>query len=213
MLAVGEEREIGIKAIGRPVQIPNDDRAHLMYYLSCVLACMPEMRSVFAEHNLDFLSNYNNYNLGAADVHALLVFCVALNPLENGVPIYPVPNGHPLLNGMSGEFYEVTDTRKLTALLAGNNRQFTGVAIVQGREVKISKFLLASETWFHTNYIGPLERLAKAQNRAAQRAPARQQEGEEKPVTCCQILCCLLFCPITCPLACLCFLFGGKKRE
>jgi len=109
------------------------------------------------------------------------VFCVASNPLENGVPVFPVPNGHAMLGGFSNEFYEITDTRKLTALLAGQSREFTGVAIIQGREVKITKFMIASEGWFHTHYLGPLERLVnrylKQQQPAQQRRVAYTPSG------------------------------------
>ena len=72
----GNFNQVQIKPFGEVVDIPDDDVAKLMYYLSCV-------DTVINYNEIDKLSDYENYDLLTVDEMAQLFRLVLLfNPEE-----------------------------------------------------------------------------------------------------------------------------------
>jgi len=176
MLLAVEASEVGATRMGHRITIPDNDRARLMYYLRCFLRCMPQLKEIFFDFNLDSLSNYSDFSLSTPeDVQKLLTFCAALNPQDNGMPVVCVPERHALLGKANNEFYEVSD-RSLTSVL----ETMTGVAVVMGKEIKISQVLVASHMWIDKNYVRPMQKLCAEKNIGESGESEREQKGAQR---------------------------------
>ena len=123
------------------VEVPDDDVARLMYYLSCV-------DTVIDYEGIDNLSDYQNYDLLTVDEMAELFKLVLIfNPkyfVEKGVFII---NENLLPNGLGNQFYKITDER---IGIHVNNEMFIG-----GRTVNVLKVMACSKDWLLRNYFIP----------------------------------------------------------
>ena len=123
------------------VNVPDDDVARLMYYLSCV-------DTVIDYQEIDNLSDYQNYDLLTVDEMAELFKLVLLfNPkyfVEKGIFII---DENLLPNGLANQFYQITDER---IGLHVNNEIFIG-----GRTVRVLKVMACSMAWLIRNYFNP----------------------------------------------------------
>jgi len=136
-----------IEATGTRVSVPNNNIARLMYYLSCLNSCIdfiPEEATQYSKYHL----------LSEGDKASIVALCVLVSPdLLLGKVLFPVPPGSPLLNGSSNEFYKITEaSRILAADQVGDD-----VVVIDGKRVKVTKFMVLSETWLMNHYINPLK--------------------------------------------------------
>ena len=87
------------------VQVPENDTAKLMYYLSCV-------STVIMYDKANKLTDYRNYNSLTLEEQADVYACaILLNPkmfLDAGIFII---NPKLLTRGLSNQFYKITDSR------------------------------------------------------------------------------------------------------
>ena len=127
------------------VQVPENDTAKLMYYLSCV-------STVIMYDKANKLTDYRNYNSLTLEEQADVYACaILLNPkmfLDAGIFII---NPKLLTRGLSNQFYKITDSR-------------VGVHVNQeiaigGVSVKVLQIMVCEESWINRNYIRPLENL------------------------------------------------------
>ena len=123
------------------VNVPDDDVARLMYYLSCV-------DTVIDYQEIDNLSDYQNYDLLTVDEMVELFKLVLLfNPkyfVEKGIFII---DENLLPDGLGNQFYQITDER---IGLHVNNEIFIG-----GRTVQVLKVMACNMDWLIRNYFNP----------------------------------------------------------
>lgn len=118
---------------GSATQIPQNNYAKLMYYLSCVRYCLGNTSRV----PLDY-TKYNNYRyLDADDKAAILLLCslFSIDVLEDKC-FFTVAQNHKALKGTMCRFYEVTETTRTLGVLA----TACEAILVDGKEVKHLKF-------------------------------------------------------------------------
>ena len=92
-----ESDTVGVTSAGHSTSVPNDCHARLMYYLSCVNSCLPDLDAVPIQ-----LRNYSNYNSLSEDNRFLVVLgATVLKPdvLEGNV-FFLIEDNAPVLEGM-----------------------------------------------------------------------------------------------------------------
>ena len=133
------------------VEVPDDDVARLMYYLSCV-------DTVIDYEGIDNLSDYQNYDLLTVDEMAELFKLVLIfNPkyfVEKGVFII---NENLLPMGLGNQFYKITDER---IGIHVNNEMFIG-----GRTVNVLKVMACNMDWLIRNYFTPWKNIFEMADR------------------------------------------------
>ena len=133
------------------VDIPDDDVAKLMYYLSCV-------DTVINYQGIDRLSDYQNYDSLSVDELTLLFKLVLIfNPkyfVEKGVFII---DENLLPDNLSNQFYKITDER---IGIHVNNEIFIG-----GRTVNVLKVMACNEDWLIQYYFTPWKNIFEAADR------------------------------------------------
>ena len=145
--------EVGIKKMGVSASIPSNDYARLMYYLNCILYCIP---------NFDLPKKYTNYgsyyHLTGDEEKEVVLLALLLSPdlLLNKI-IFAVPNGSPALSGRTNEFYEISETHKLGAV-ATNLEDFV---VIKGERVRVNKIMLMCENWLKDYYLNPIVRITQ----------------------------------------------------
>ena len=133
------------------VEVPDDEVAKLMYYLSCV-------DTVINYQEIDKLSDYENYDLLTADdLLELFKLVLIFNPkyfVEKGVFII---NENLLPNGLGNQFYKITDER---IGIHVNNEMFIG-----GRTVNVLKVMACNMDWLIRNYFTPWKNIFEMADR------------------------------------------------
>ncbi len=80
-MAVLRRREVGIEPLNIPdPNVPNDDRARLMYYLDCICELVPGLRSNSEMNDLTRYQSYRNVRDDAMD--RLIISAYLLSPDE-----------------------------------------------------------------------------------------------------------------------------------
>ena len=152
MALVYNRETIGVKAIGRPVSVPNNPKARLMYYLNCMCIVLSLDQTGY---NIRRLTQYNNYtSLTEDETAALVLLCTLLDPITlNGVCIF---NDDEACGGSDNKFYEI------------NSRQTTFAAadtvLVGGIRVSVKKVMCFKMNWLKKNYVTPLTQLLESRN-------------------------------------------------
>jgi hypothetical protein len=139
--------EYDVKDIGRSVTVPNDSRAKLMYYLSCICSIL----DLDENSELQRFRRFQNYSsiYSREDKQRLLACCALLRPdlLEGKCIIH-----HEGLES-SNEFIEVSKVNKTFA--------FTSNIIIGGQRKQVTKIMLYKMQWLRNNYLNPLSTLAE----------------------------------------------------
>ena len=133
------------------VDVPDDDVARLMYYLSCV-------DTVINYQGIDNLSDYQNYDLLTVDeMVELFKLVLIFNPkyfVEKGVFII---DENLLPDGLGNQFYKITDER---IGIHVNNEIFIG-----GRTVNVLKVMACNMDWLVRNYFRPWKNIFEMADR------------------------------------------------
>ena len=136
-----DEDNISIIPIGERNNVPNDNVAKLMYYLSCV-------DTVINYQGIDKLSDFRNYErLTVDDMTDLFKLVLLFNPeifLNANIFILQTD---PLPNGADNQFYEIINERIGIHI---NNQ-----IVIGGRTVQVMKFMVCNPAWLIRNYYRP----------------------------------------------------------
>ena len=136
-----DEDNISIIPIGERNNVPNDNVAKLMYYLSCV-------DTVINYQGIDKLSDFRNYErLTVDDMTDLFKLVLLFNPeifLNANIFILQTD---PLPNGADNQFYEIINERMGIHI---NNQ-----IVIGGRTVRVMKFMVCNPAWLIRNYYRP----------------------------------------------------------
>ena len=144
-------KDFKIESIEDTSDVPNDDVARLMYYLSCVHTVIFYDED---DHDKSYLTDYRHYyRLSSEDKQVLLLVAAILNPiifLESKVFIVlkDIIPSFPLSYNM---FFKITDQRI--------GFHINESMLIGGKSVKVLKIMVFSESWLDEYYINPFKRL------------------------------------------------------
>ncbi|KAK3087998.1 hypothetical protein FSP39_013267 [Pinctada imbricata] len=143
MAIVANRAEIGLKDIGTSVQVPDDPRAKLMFYLKSMCTVLD-----LDDPNISRLIDYRNYLLTAAEEAQLLLLCYALSPDElNGKCIFQDENGEMCGNRVNA-FYELS---------AVQNRFLVTENILIGNQQRhVKKMMFYKMSFIQDYYLVPM---------------------------------------------------------
>jgi len=197
MALLFQRNEIGFERTGQVVTVPNNDVAHLMYYLNCV--CV----AIDCNHDPDIqrFTSYQNWSyLSIEEQKALLVVCYTCSPdvLNDRVFFH----SDALCGDYNNEFFTINQVRN--QLLAAES------IIIAGQVREVNKIMTYKMQWMKTYYFDPMERLVARLSASSQRATNRLTyipNVVRQPVTyssssnhtvrniCCCIYCILIVIP------------------
>ena len=136
---------LSVKKTGVKVEVPNNNLARLMYYLSCIFTVIQ-----YNENNN--LSDYTHYyNLNEEEKKTVLTLAGIFNPkifLE--ATIFILDNGA-LTGDFGNEFFKITDER-----IGVHVNQ---AIMIGGRSVKVLNIMACKNSWLDKNYYTPLRGL------------------------------------------------------
>lgn len=140
------QRQIGIKATGTTVSLPNAPMARLMYYLSTV--------DGLTDFGIpDNLTNYGSYSyLSFDEENQVLTLAALLSPdlfIDKGIMI----NEPRLCPDANNEFYEISDVRTAVAI----TQEFA----IAGKQVHTLRIMAFKKIWIETNYVNPISNYVK----------------------------------------------------
>ena len=193
MAAVFGREEVGLKATGRAVTVPNDPRARIMYYLDCVFTLIG---AGDLPREIRRLANFRSYSsMSSLDCVALLALAKELSPdTLSGQVIF---QSDEMCGTSSNKFYEISvlSTRMVVA----------DEILIGGQRRRVQKIMAFKMRWLHDYYLEPilqliamLERQTRAlpspsygrQSRYSEHRPliVRQQRSSSNDGCCCTIL-------------------------
>ena len=132
---------------GYKVDVPENDIARLMYYLSCISTLINYSKKD------DKYTDYEHYSLLTARERLKLIELIALyNPklfIDAGIIIIDtnlLPDGT-----TDNQFYEITDQR-----IGFHDKE---EIMIDGKSMKILKIMACNTDWLNRNYICPLNNI------------------------------------------------------
>lgn len=145
-----ENVRLHVKATGVSVSVPDNPRAKLMYYLSCV--CNALQLDSSDTMSISTLKDYQNYyRLTEEEKKKLLVFCAMLSPdvLLNKVFF----QNDRMCGDRSNEFYDIgTVSNQLVVFRS---------IVIGGQTKNIRKIMTFKMAWLRKFYLEPLQALAR----------------------------------------------------
>ncbi|KAL3863091.1 hypothetical protein ACJMK2_004867 [Sinanodonta woodiana] len=146
-MALLRRTELGVRDIGHNVAVPNDPRAKLMYYLSC----MTTVLDLNDDPDLYRLTNYDAYFLSEDNTARLLTLCLLLSPevLLNKC----IFQDDEMCEDSENKFYEISAVRKQLLL--------TNSIIIGGQQRAVHKIMTFKMSWLETYWREPIKALLR----------------------------------------------------
>lgn len=134
-----------IERIGVSVEVPKNNLARLMYYLSCIF-------TVIQYDENKKISDYTHYdNLNEEEKKTVYALAVLFDPkIFLSANIF-VPDNGALTGDYGNDFFKITDER----IGVHVNQEI----MIGGRSVKVLKIMACKNSWIDNNYYKPLEGL------------------------------------------------------
>ena len=158
-MAVFMRERVGMEKTGGPCTVPNNPRAKLMYYLSCVSSVLQ-----LDDYNMRRMSNYNQYyTLTDTEETHLLYLALLLSPDELiGKVFFPSDQ---LCGNSANQFYNLQQIRSTFAV--------ANSVVVGGQQRRVVKIMTFKMSWMTNNFIEPAKALEERRRvRQAQAAAA-----------------------------------------
>ena len=151
-------KRIGVKDITRNVTVPNNSKAKLMYYLSCVKTVIQ-----LDDSTLQRLTDYHNYHLLTdPETDALLAMVVLFSPDELlGKVFFPDED----CGGRNNQFFELSAVSHMLAV--------TDNVLIGGERKRVAKVMFFQRSWLDNNYFTPLRSFQGRLQRMARGLPGR----------------------------------------
>ncbi|CAF1256340.1 unnamed protein product [Didymodactylos carnosus] len=139
-----------IKATGLTVNVPNNDVARCMYYLSCVCNIIE-----CDDDDIKRYCNYQNYwKLSDEEDKLVFVLCARLKPsLFDDKCMF---QSDALCGDSANEFYEIGQVRNQVFAVSS--------VLIAGRTRRVNKIMTYKLSWMKKNYYDPMMRLANRFN-------------------------------------------------
>lgn len=162
-MALMGRTEIGLRKTGSYTSVPNDPKAKLMYYLSCICNLIDLDNS---DADIRRLRDYPNYwLLSEDDVTSLIVICIALKPDElMGKLLFA---NDEMCGNSSNEFYELS--------AVNHTLMVTDSVLIGGQRKRVQKIMTFRMSWLMNNYINPMKTLLERRSAAQRRAEERRR--------------------------------------
>jgi len=144
MAAVLENLEIGLKKTGGSVDVPNDHKARLMFYLDCICNVLNFQNYTT---NLARLRNYSNhYLLSDNDLDELVILCLLVSPevLINKV----IFANEEMCGHFQNQFYELSAVQ--------NRFPITDSILIGGTQRRVRKIMTFKMVFLELNYLAPM---------------------------------------------------------
>ncbi|XP_015763865.1 PREDICTED: uncharacterized protein LOC107342856 isoform X2 [Acropora digitifera] len=134
-------KRAGMRDISTTVTVPNNSKAKLMYYLSCVKTVIQ-----LDDSTLQRLTDYHNYHLLTdRETDALLAMVILLSPDEL---IGKVFFHNEDCRGGTNQFLELSAVSHMLAV--------TDNVLIGGERKRVAEVMLFKMSWMDTNYFTPL---------------------------------------------------------
>ncbi|KAL3863095.1 hypothetical protein ACJMK2_004871 [Sinanodonta woodiana] len=139
--------ELGVRDIGQSADVPNDPRAKLMYYLSC----MTTVLDLNDHPNLYRLTNYNAYSLSEDDTARLIILCLLLSPeiLLNKC----IFQDDEMCGDSENKFYEIS--------AVSNQLLLTNSILIGGQQRAVHKIMTFKMSWLEQHWSEPIKALLR----------------------------------------------------
>ena len=136
---------LSVERTGIKVEVPNNNLARLMYYLSCIF-------NVIQYNDNNDLSDYKHYyNLNQEQKKTVYALAILFDPkIFLGAKIFILDNGA-LTGDFGNEFFKITDERVGVHV----NQEI----MIGGHSVKVLKIMACKTSWLENNYYNPLRGL------------------------------------------------------
>ncbi|CAF3366893.1 unnamed protein product [Rotaria socialis] len=168
MSFVLERSQTEIKRTTVTVTIPENNVAHLMYYLSCVCTVI----DCNDDAQIQRFTSYQNWNHLTIDDQKVLVFlCFTFSPDVFNDKVFFQKDS--LCVHHENEFYEINQQNHV---LVGSES-----VLIAGRLRRVTKFMTYKLSWLQKYYIGPMGRLTERLNRPLRHST--RQPIEYRPST------------------------------
>lgn len=131
------------------VEVPNDSRARLMYYLNCMCTVL----QLDDDPGINRLCQFRNYFISRAERDFLIQLCILLKPdiLLNKC----IFQNDQLCGDMGNKFYNLEQVRD-SLLFAGN-------IMIGGRNRRVAKIMTFKMSWLNKYWTQPMQALLEAQ--------------------------------------------------
>ena len=144
--------EIGLRKTGVKVNVANDPKAKLMYYLDCICTVL----KLDDQPEINRLRQYANYNsLSQSDTNLLVNICLLLKPdiLLNKC----IFQEDSLCGEFSNEFFNLETVSK--------NLLVADSVMIGGHQKKVTKIMAFKRSWLQTNWTNPMRILQERRDR------------------------------------------------
>jgi hypothetical protein len=154
---VFQRNEVGIEATGQVTTVPDNDVAHLMYYLKCLCDAI----ECDDDPNIRRFTNYRNWeSLSFEEQKLLVALCEKWNP---GALKNVFVHNDELCGDSDNEFYTISQVKD--RIVASES------IVIAGRERHVSQIMTYTMRWMRRNYYDPIQQF-KARLSAPPRRPA-----------------------------------------
>ena len=151
-------QRIGVKDISRNVTVPNNSKATLMYYLSCVKTVIQ-----LDDSTLQRLTDYHNYHLLTdPETDALLAMVILFSPDELLGKVFFHDED---CGGWTNQFFELSSVSHMLAV--------TDNILIGGERKRVAKVMFFKRSWLENNYFTPLRSFQGRLQRMARGLPGR----------------------------------------
>ncbi|XP_067024472.1 uncharacterized protein [Acropora muricata] len=151
-------QRIGVKDISRNVTVPNNSKAKLMYYLSCVKTVIQ-----LDDSTLQRLTDYHNYHLLTdPETDALLAMVILFSPDELLGKVFFHDED---CGGWTNQFFELSSVSHMLAV--------TDNILIGGERKRVAKVMFFKRSWLDNNYFTPLRSFQGRLQRMARGLPGR----------------------------------------
>lgn len=137
-MAFLERTQVGVRDIGRTVSVPNDPKARLMFYLSCVSTVL-DIGDKVPRKLVTYTTNYNR--LSEDDITELLAHCILFSPDVLNDKVFFEDNSQ---GGSVNKFLELSAVQS-SMLMAGN-------IVIGGQNRRVAKIMTYTRNWMRTYY-------------------------------------------------------------
>eukprot|EP00117_Sycon_ciliatum_P046823 scpid83634/ scgid33495/ len=144
MAMVLARREVGIKVIGRKVEVPDSPKARLMYYLHCIFDLL---REDDFDEDVRRLARYENWHgLSLRETQALLKICTEITP---GMLKDKLFHQHDSMCGEHLNQFHSFEEASSYVVIANS-------VFIAGKQLRITKIMTYKDAWMQKKLLeGP----------------------------------------------------------
>ena len=146
-IAVFQREQVSLEKTGQSCTVPNDYRARLMYYLSCIGSLL-DMRNNETQRKYQDYQNYSRIQ-SLSDKKTLLYLCAVFSPDElDDQCIF-----HSEKIDSDNEFFEIKQVE--------NTFGVSDSVLIGGQRTRVAKVMVYKMSWMRRNFLEPIMALRR----------------------------------------------------